>query len=619
MFKQILAFSLLLILWVSISEAEDRLNVLFIAVDDMNCDLSIYGKKEMPMPNLQRLANLGIRFNRAYCQQPLCGPSRASLMTGLRPDTLDMHDLKHDMRKKNPDVVTLGQMFRQNGYYSARVGKIYHYNNPGHIGTDGNDDPDTWDERFNPAGIDKKQEDKIVRYSPHSSGLGRSLSVWDPVSNDEEHTDGLVAKKIVELIERKQDQPFFLAAGFYRPHCPYVAPKKYFDQFPLEKISMPDRDKSKIDLFDVPPVAITQDSKNWPYFFPDISTENARRCKQAYFACNAFLDIQIGKILDALERCELLDKTIVVFWSDHGYFLGEKGLWFKRKAFERAARVPLIISAPNMQKKAVANQTVELVDLYPTLADLCRLDPPKELEGNSLRAILEDPENAVRENPAITQVYYHKNAWGYSIRTGRFRYTEWKEGYSGIELYDHQSDPDETHNLAYVKEQQATVRELSDRLKPFVSLKSQKRGGKPIVVTHTYSADMKTVWQAITDVNQMKKWYFESLENFEPTLGFKTEFTVDVDSRKIVHVWELTRSMAPYMLEYKWSYWGIPGKSKVSWHLQPVEGGTKLTLRHHGVETFDQSDPMFNRASAKTGWNLLITENLKNFLENRNR
>ena len=192
----------------SIADQVKPLNVLFIAADDLNCDLGSYGNPQVKTPHLDRLASRGVRFDRAYCQQPLCGPSRASIMTGLRPDTLDMHTLAHELRKKNPDVITLGQLFKNNGYYSARAGKIYHYGNPSQIGTDANDDPATWNERFNPAGIDKTREGEIINYGPNK-GLGISMAWWDPVSKDEEHTDGLVASKIIELIEQKKDDLFF--------------------------------------------------------------------------------------------------------------------------------------------------------------------------------------------------------------------------------------------------------------------------------------------------------------------------------------------------------------------------------------------------------------------------
>ncbi|WP_146531510.1 sulfatase [Novipirellula artificiosorum] len=455
-------------------------NVLFIAADDMNCDLSAFGNAQVKTPNLERLSQRGVRFDRAYCQQPLCGPSRASIMTGLRPDTLDMHTLAHELRDKNPDVVTLGQLFRNNGYFSARAGKIFHYGNPSQIGTDANDDPASWDERYNPRGIDSLQEDQITRYGfgRQNAGLGISMAWWDPVSRDEEHTDGMVASKIIELIHQKKDEPFFLAAGFFNPHCPYVAPKKYFDLYPLNEIAIPDLDEAKKDLADVPPMAIQRDAKNWPYYFKDVTVEEARKCKQAYYACNSFVDAQIGRLLDALEEDELMENTIIVFWSDHGYFLGEKGLWFKRKAFERSAKMPMIIAAPGMKRDASTIKPVELLDLYPTLADLCGLKSPGRLEGASLRPLLEDPSRADWTKPAVTQIWHNKNAWGYSIRTERYRYTEWLEGKAGRELYDHSVDPGEVINLANDDREAATVEELSKQLRPFVRLSDEKRASE---------------------------------------------------------------------------------------------------------------------------------------------
>ncbi len=471
-------FASLLILSSSVALSAEKPNVLFISADDMNCDLGAYGHPLVKTPNLDRLCRMGVRFDSAYCQQPLCGPSRASIMTGLRPDTLDMHTLKHELRQKNPDVVTLGQLFRNNGYYSARAGKIYHYGNPSMIGTDGNDDPATWDERHNPIGIDRSQQENITRYGAgqeKNKNLGISMAWWDPESRDEEHTDGMVASKIVELIHQKKDKPFFLAAGFYNPHCPYVAPKKYFDLYPLDQITMPDPDEAKRDLEDVPAMAIQRDMRNWPYYFKDVTVEEARKCKQAYFATISFVDAQVGRLLDALEENDLMDNTIIVFWSDHGYFLGEKGLWYKRKAFERSARMPLIVADPGLSQGKHTTRPVELLDLYPTLADLCGLNSPENLEGKSLRPLLTDPAGSEWTKPAVTQIWHNRKAWGYSIRTDRYRYTEWLEGKAGRELYDHSTDSGEVTNLANDPRHAKTVAELSGRLEKYVQLKPHKR------------------------------------------------------------------------------------------------------------------------------------------------
>ncbi|MDB4331443.1 sulfatase [bacterium] len=461
----------------SVKGAEPR-NVLFIAVDDMNCDLGSFGHPLVKTPNLDRLCKLGVRFDAAYCQQPLCGPSRASIMTGLRPDTLDMHTLKHELRDKNPDVTTIGQLFRNNGYFSARSGKIYHYGNPSMIGTDGNDDPATWDIKDNPIGIDRSQEEKITRYGAGSEkrkNLGISMAWWDPVSQDTDHTDGKVASKVVEWIHEKKDEPFFLAAGFFNPHCPYVAPKRYFDLYPMKSITMQDLDSAKQDLIDVPKMAVQRDINNWPYYFKDVSIDEARKCKQAYYATISFVDAQVGRLLNALEENDLIDNTIIVFWSDHGYFLGEKGLWYKHKAFERSARMPLIIAAPGFEKGKSSSKPVELLDIFPTLSDLCGLKAPSNLEGSSLRPLLLDPDDEKWIKPAVTQIWHKNSAWGYSLRTERFRYTEWLEGEAGVELYDHTNDPNEVTNLANSDQHQKVIKQLSTQLKPFVRLKVEKR------------------------------------------------------------------------------------------------------------------------------------------------
>ena len=420
--------------------AAEKLNVLFISVDDMNNDLGCYGHPQVKSPNIDKLARRGVRFDRAYCQFPLCSPSRSSLMTGLRPDKIRVFDLRYHFRTEIPDVVTLPQFFKNNGYYAARVGKMYHYGNPGQIGTSGLDDPPSWTEVFNPAGRDKTIETNIINYSP-KRGLGSAMCLLvDKEGKDEEHTDGMVATKAIELMEKHKDGPFFLGVGFYKPHTPYLAPKKYFDLYPLESIRLPNIPPEPPK--DVPAPALAS-TRPWPYF--GVTPEQARECKQAYYATISFVDAQIGRVLDALDRLKLADKTIVVFWSDHGYLLGEHGLWMKQSCFEQSARVPLIISAPGI-KPGVSARTVELLDLYPTLADLAGFSAPKNLHGASLRPLLDNP-NAPWDRPAFTQV--QRGVFpGHSARTEQWRYTEWDSGKRGLELYDHTADPRELNNLA---------------------------------------------------------------------------------------------------------------------------------------------------------------------------
>jgi iduronate 2-sulfatase len=423
--------------------ARTQLNVLFIAVDDMNNDLACFGHPMVKSPSIDRLAAQGVRFARAYCQFPLCSPSRSSLLTGLRPDTTRVFDLQYHFRQDLPDVETLPQMFIRGGYYVARVGKMYHYGNPGDIGTNGLDDRVSWLERYNPAGRDKTAlEPDIMNYTP-KRGLGSAMAfLADATGTDVQHTDGKVTDQAIRLLEEHKDKPFFIAAGYYKPHCPWVTPKKYFDLYPMDPITLPLISDETQQYY--PPLALAS-TRPWPYF--GVTPDQARECKRAYYAAISFVDAQIGRLLDAVDRLGLRDNTIIVFWSDHGYHLGEHGLWFKQSCFEESARVPLIISVPGQKTAGQAcSRPVELVDLYPTLADLAGLRPPSHLEGFSLRPLIDDPQ-APWSHAAYTQVQRGADP-GHSVRTERWRYTEWAFGAKGQELYDQQSDPQELHNLA---------------------------------------------------------------------------------------------------------------------------------------------------------------------------
>jgi iduronate 2-sulfatase len=418
------------------------LNVLFISVDDMNNDLGCYGHPHAKTPHIDGLAKAGTRFDRAYCQFPLCSPSRTSLMTGLRPDVTKVYDLQTHFRTTVPDAVTLSQMFMANGYRAMRVGKIYHYGNPGQIGTDGLDDPPSWHQRSNPSGRDKKEEHLLTNYTPNR-GLGSSLSFLAAEGSDEEQTDGMVASEAIRMMEEHRDQAFFIAAGFYRPHCPYIAPKKYFDLYDLDQVPLPR--KSAFDYMEDWPPAARASNRPWPWF--GVTPEQSRETLRAYWATISFVDAQVGRLMEALDRLGLRESTVVVFWSDHGYHTGEHGLWKKQSNFENSARVPLIISAPGQKTKGTASgRTVGLIDLYPTLADLCGLTPPKNLDGRSLRPLLDDPQ-AEWDHPAFTQIGAGASG-GHSIRTERHRYLEWDRGRKGSLLFDYQSDPGEMRNLS---------------------------------------------------------------------------------------------------------------------------------------------------------------------------
>lgn len=425
-------------------QAARQPNVLFITVDDLNNDLGCYGHPLVRSPHIDRLAARGVRFDRAYCQFPLCSPSRTSLMTGLRPDTTRIYDLQKHFRSVLPDVVTLPQLFQRNGYFAARVGKIYHYGNPGQIGTNGLDDEPSWNVRINPRGVDKDEEKVLTNHTPNR-GLGSSLSFYASPAPDEQHTDGMVATEMIRLLEQHRDNPFFIAAGFYRPHCPYIAPQKYFAQYPLEKIAAPA--VSADELAHLVPASLFVKEPHW-----GVGEREQREAIQAYYAAISFLDANVGRVLDALDRLGLTDNTIIVFWSDHGYLLGQHGQWHKMTLFEGSARTPLIMAGPGVTAGGRASgRTVEALNLYPTLAELCHLSgTPANLAGRSMRPLLRNPQ-AKWNKPAITQVQRgngDNRFMGYSIRTERWRYTEWDDGRRGRELYDYQHDPQELHNLA---------------------------------------------------------------------------------------------------------------------------------------------------------------------------
>ena len=441
----------------TLASASDRPNVLFIMTDDLNCDLGSYGHPLVKSPNIDRLASQGVLFENAYCNYPVCGPSRASFMTGLYPEQTGVTVLRRLFRNYIPDAVTLSQHFMQNGYTAARVGKIYHYDNPKGVGTDGHDDPASWNTKINPRGRDKDEEDKIFSLRPGS--FGASLSWLAADGTDEEQTDGMVATESIGLLRQYSDSktPFFLAVGFYKPHTPYVAPKKYFDLYDPSQITVPTVPEGYLDT--LPKTA----KKTVTAFNPqiDLPEATARKAMHAYYATISFVDAQIGRVLNSLDEFGLRDNTIVLFSSDHGYHMGEHGHFQKNTLFENADRVPLILSAPGMKAKGKRTKSfAEMIDFYRTLSDLAGLSPvPEYVMGTSLKPILNNVSKSVRED-AFTQ-----RIDGYTLRTRDFRVTQWKEGApDNLELYDLQSDPQEMVNLAENPEYRKELVELRSKL-----------------------------------------------------------------------------------------------------------------------------------------------------------
>ena len=458
------------------------LNVLLLVSDDCRAVQGCYGAPTLT-PRIDQLAQRGLRFDRAYCQYPLCNPSRSSFLTGLRPDTSGVTDNQTRFRDHRPQTVTLPELFKQNGYYVARVGKLYHYGVPKQIGTDGLDDPASWEQVINPRGRDCDDEDQIfsiitgqkAKVAVGTGNYGGTLSWLAAEGADSEQTDGKIALEACKQLRAHaaagsaQAKPFFLAVGFFRPHTPYVSPKKYFGLYPAEKLVLAQNPPG--DREGKPPAALTVTP---PHYGMDEAQQ--RTVMQAYYASVSFMDTQFGLVLDELDRQGLAQNTVVVFLSDHGYHLGEHGQWQKQTVYEEVARVPLIIATPGMKTAGKSTaRLAELVDLYPTLAELCGLTPPKDLEGSSLRPLLDDPERAWKKG-AFTQVVHSRKGGrmgaqkgkatsvGRSVRTERYRYTEWEEGRDGVELYDHTSDPQEWHNLANEPQAAAVVQELKSLL-----------------------------------------------------------------------------------------------------------------------------------------------------------
>ncbi|MCF7816780.1 MAG: sulfatase [Kiritimatiellales bacterium] len=418
-------------------------NVLFIIADDLNDNLGCYGNRIIKTPNIDRLAREGRIFRDAYTNFPLCGPSRNCFMSGLYPDQTGLYDLNTLLRERAPDVVTMSQHFMNNGYVAARVGKIFHYGNPGEIGTPGHDDPASWNETVNPRGRDKDEENLIHSIDGDGKkGFGARLSWLAADGTDEEQTDGIVATESIRLIKKyaAAKQPFFLGVGFYKPHTPYVSPKKYFDMYDPKDMVVPQVPDGYFDTLPEPAQKTLHAHKT----AIGLSDEMRRTVIRAYYAAISFLDAQVGRVLQGLDEAGLKDNTVVLFTSDHGYHMGEHDHFQKMTLFENAGRVPLIISAPGMPQRGTETRSfAEMIDFYPTFSDLAGLPKPAMVSGVSLAPVVADPSVSVRES-TLTQM-----PGGYTVRAGNYRYTKWGDGGPDmIEFYDRSTDPEEMTNQA---------------------------------------------------------------------------------------------------------------------------------------------------------------------------
>lgn len=472
----------------------DGPNILFIVSDDLNMALGCYGHDVCHTPNLDRLAGEGVRFDAAYAQFPMCGPSRISFLSGLYPIRTRMYyndRTEGSYRATHPGLAEhpgIGGFLREQGYFSARVSKIYHMSVPEDIeaGTAGGDDPQAWDVAINVQAPESESPGELERLAHKMKSLGFAfsrLAVADDAQR--EQADFVATTKAIEILEQRASedsgQPFFLAVGLVRPHVPLVAPERLFALYPDAQMRLAEVPAD--DLDDVPPVARFMANA----ISHGMNTEEQRKTIAGYYASVSFMDEQVGRLLAALERLDLRKDTVVVFTSDHGFSLGEHDCWQKSTLFEECARVPLIISAPGMEQAAgqVSRSLVELVDLYPTFADLAGLadEAPARLVGTSLRPLLEAPDrDDWPKKAAYTWTLAPRSQGvdygvGESIRTARWRYTRWNpgpfwgddvvsDGSRGEELYDHESDPHEFHNLAGRADHGDVLADLRARLLP---------------------------------------------------------------------------------------------------------------------------------------------------------
>ena len=420
-------------------------NVLFIAIDDLRPLLGSYGYPEMHTPNIDALAERGTLFNRAYCQFPVCNPSRASVLTGLRPDTVGVYDNFTYFRDTVPGVVTLPQHFKTHGYHTRSVGKITH--GPNALLDQLSWSAPIWREFWQP--IDKTT-------NPSWQALDAA---------DDELEDGRISNAAVEVLRQIRDREFFLAVGFNKPHLPFYAPSKYFDLYPPQAFSVPVDSSLPTDAPDIAsnPKGLKgyQDISKYPPFDDEKTLELIR----AYAATTSYVDAQVGRVLNQLDALGLTENTVVVLWGDHGFHLGEHGLWRKNTLFEASVRSPLIISVPGQAApNAKTDALVELVDIYPTLCDACQLPIPTEVEGISMIPVVEEPTQTWK-TAAFSQLSRGR-VHGISIRTERYRYTEWgQDGVHGVELYDYDADPDETVNIASLPENSELAARLSEELR----------------------------------------------------------------------------------------------------------------------------------------------------------
>ncbi|PZX47566.1 sulfatase [Algoriphagus chordae] len=460
--KKLLFLASVLLSLSAFSQQKKKPNILFIISDDLTTTaIGAYGNPVPKTPAIDQLAKESTVFTRAYTQYPVCGPSRASFMFGYYPNATQTYGYVSGRENVGPDRASLTELFKQNGYYTARVSKIYHMGVPIDIetGSDGKDDPASWTEKFNSQGPEWKAEGEAELVQNNADGSierkgGNVMTIVQASGGDLAHSDGKTAEKASELLRTHKDKPFFLAVGFVRPHVPFVAPAEYFSPFPYEGIKLPTQVENDWD--DIPERGINYvTSVN-----ADMNDVQKQKAIAAYYASVSYMDAQVGKVLKTLKEEGLEDNTIVIFTSDHGFHLDEHEFWMKVSLHEESVKVPMMIKVPG-KKPAVANSFTELLDLYPTLAELAGLDYPKGIQGKSLVPILKNPKKKVRDFAfSVTQ-----GGKSFLIRTDKWAYIQYDEDAgAGMELYDMETDPMQFTNLAKEASHQSVVKEMQAKL-----------------------------------------------------------------------------------------------------------------------------------------------------------
>lgn len=415
-----------------VSEEDEKKNVLFIVVDDLNKTLGSYDHPLVKTPNIDKLAEAGIQFEHAYCNLAVCNPSRSSFLTGIRPENLGILDNRVPLQSVIENRISMPMLFKQNGYYTMSLGKVFHGNK------DIQNDPEAWDEIYSYSTTETGKQGK----SRNMTDGNLKWCEWRAAEGeDEDQQDGQVSKKAVEFIKSDHEKPFFLAVGFHKPHDPFVAPKKYFDLYPLEECDPPELPEGW-----TPPYKHTLPSET--RVFNNFSDLDKREFLRSYYACTSFMDAQVGKLLDALEESGQLDNTLILFFGDHGYHLGEHNWWNKVTIFEKGTAAPFIVVDPASDKRGVRSEAMfEFIDIYPTLAEVTGLSNiPEYLDGKSFAEVLNNPETEFRSE--VRAVVKRGNMLGKMVKNKAWRYIEWDEGRKGRELYDQKSDVQEYYNLA---------------------------------------------------------------------------------------------------------------------------------------------------------------------------